>query len=243
MTEQQIQELVSIRTDEINQQIQDIKNFYDIEVNNALLMQLVTFSFNAIDYYNEKYNCFDGNEYEQLFAFINKFYNAIKYKYNLLHSKNYTNKEYNQFLNLFPKQQQLNLLDNIFIIIQEQIEILNKRNIYISQKTSNINYSMFKLENITNINLSENETILYLIYYYLAKDNDLEIIKNNIQENLQLLKFGKCNLFENIYLNYTKCCEITNMNTKLYLDILEQNDADYNLILHQNVLNYIKGMN
>ena len=98
------------------------------------------------------------------------------------------------------------------------------------------------IDNKIIVNFPTNETILYLIYYYLNKDKNCNIQKiiDDIQKNIQSLKFGWCNLFENIYFNFVDYYEITNMKSEYFLEILEQNDANYNLILHQNVLNYIK---
>ena len=124
MTETEITKLVQIRNDEIDYQIKDIKNVYNIKVTDELLEEFVIFLLDAIKYYNEKYNYFTNDSYESLYIFCIKQSNY--YHYNILTSALYKNNKYIDFKN----QTKLNndklykFYINIRNIICEQIFVL-----------------------------------------------------------------------------------------------------------------------
>ena len=246
MTQEEIKNLILIDNEDINNEIKNIKDFYNININNELLENLVKFSLKSIDYYNKKYNYFSGNDYEKLFLFADEFYNASRYKYNLLSSANYQNENYIDFLSLFENNQTLEKLSNIFNIIQMQIIMHEHKENFLFKIKKPIDKSKLSTKEIIDLDLPFNENTLLLTYFYLYQDEDnnktFEIINEKIQDNLNLIKIGICYLFEDIYFNFTDYYEKTNMKSGFYLEILEQNNLDYNYQLHKTVLDIVKEM-
>ena len=238
MTAQEIKSLVIIRNEEINNEIKNIKELYNIEVTDELLEQLVQFSLNAINYYNEKYNSFGQNKYESLFLFCDDFYNAIRYNYNLLISANYRNENYTKFANTLNN---INTISALYNIIQMQIIATTQKENYIRKKVE-VNTLKINKSEILNLDLPFHEKTLLSIYLYLNKTNDIKEIKKTIENKMELIKIGSCEIFEEIFFNFAKSYEKTNMKSEFYLEILEQNDENYNYELHKNALDILKGM-
>lgn len=238
MTAQEIKSLVIIRNEEINNEIKNIKELYNIEVTDELLEQLVQFSLNAIDYYNKKYNYFKGDKYEQLYLFSDDFYNATRYNYNLLVSANYKNKNYIKLANIFNN---INTISALYNIIQMQIITITEKENY-TKKETEINTQSINKSEILNLDLPFHEKTLLSIYLYLNKTNDIKEIKKTIENKIELIKIGSCEIFEEIFFNFAKSYEKTNMKSEFYLEILEQNDENYNYELHKNALDILKGM-
>lgn len=242
----EIKKIVRIRNKEIEFQIKDIENIYNIEITNELLENIIIFSLNSIKYYNEKYNAYKlENEYEQLYCFGDDFSNLSNYNYNLLNSANYNNKEYKNFIKSIDNKQVLNTISFIFSIIQIQIEIFKNKIINIKYNTREVNYNTIHEKDTLKLNLPIDEMILFLIYYYKNNKhkNVMKTITKDIQINLDLLKIGRCLLIEDIYFNYIDNYEITNMKSEYYLELLESNNESYNKQLHERLLKDIKGLN
>lgn len=239
----EITKIVQIRNDEINYQIKDVENTYNIKVTNELLKDVVTFSLNAIKYYNKKYNYFTGDEYEQLYLFGYKLYSIRNYNYNLLNSANYTNDYYSNFISNFDNELLSRILSDIFIIIQMQIEEITNRNNYTNKKNKKINMQKITDKNIVTLNLPIVEKELLLSYIYLNYNENinvcLESIQKYISDNLNLIKFGICTLIEDICFNFTEISEKTNLNAKYYFEELLNTNTNYNYSKHLNVLKYI----
>lgn len=235
---EKIKELVSIRNNKIEEQIRDIKKVYNIDVTNELLEQLVVYSLNAVKYYNEKYNCFSGNEYEQLFIFADDVYNTCKYKYNLLTSANLNN-NYLNFCNTLNNN--ISLISEIFTIIQIQIMEVTQKENYV-RKERKINKLKINKNEMINLNLPFHEKTLLLTYFYLSpnKNEKIENIVKLIKNNLESVKNGSCELFEKIFFNFADCYEKTNMRSEFYLEILCQNEDNYNYELHKKLLESLK---
>lgn len=236
MTQNEINNLIKIRNQDINIQIEEIKKIYDIDITNDLLNELINYSNNAILYYNNKYNCFKGDDYEKLYYFIDKFNCAQIYNYNLLNINNCN--QYHKFLKNIHKD---NIISNIYTIIQEQIEIKKNKNILILNNNTNINYSIIKQHDNINIDLPIEQYILFLVYYYINDSNTIESIKQSISYNIEMLKNNRCELFENIFFNYVDCLQKTNFKSELYFDLLREHDELYNAKLHYQLLLSIEG--
>lgn len=238
MTTQEIKNLVLIRNEEINNEIKNIKKLYNIEVTDELLEQLVQFSLNAIEYYNEKYNYFTDNNYESLYLFFIKQSNY--YHYNILNSALYKNLNYISFKN------KLNLTDELLYkfyislgdIICEQISIKTNKNTYI-KIDNNTNETEIEFKNFKHINLPYQEKCLLISYLYYYNNNKNKIIQTinkelpNIKDHFVLLEEFLFN-YDNIYLK-------TNSNIELYFESIMglNNIVEKNIENHNSILKYL----
>lgn len=239
MTLQKIKELSIIKTEEIQNKIKNIKEIYNIEITDELLEKFIKFSLNAIDYYNKKYNCFEGDEYSQLYLFYIKQSNY--YHYNILNVALYNDSEYIPFKNKLNLND--DLLYNFYIIlgdiICDQISIKTNKNTYVNLLNNN-NINDIKIENFKNIKLPYQEKTLLVSYiYYYNKDQNkiIEAIKK------ELINFkNHFTLLEEFLFNYNNIYLKTNSNIELYFEsmISLNNIVEKNIENHKNILKYLE---
>ena len=233
----EIKKIVQIRNDEIDDEIKNIKNIYNICVTNELLEKFVIFSLEAINYYNKKYNYFTGDEYGQLYIFYIKQFNY--YSYNILTSALYENKKYMKFKN------EINLDDNqiykLYIklgnIIMSQITNITNRNNY----KENIIHEDIQLEmnKFKNIELPYQEKCLLISYLYYFNGN-IQMIKEKIKEDLLNITYYY-NFLEEYIFKYKEVYKKTNAYIDFYFKSIQNNNILTTIKIQlNNILRYLK---